>query len=165
MAPEQKPAFAIAWKIRAFRAPDAPAIAEILRDSTEAAQWPPGSYPKLAESPGGVVLVCEAERNGQLVGFVAARQAADEAEILNLAVHPANRRTGTATALLLAVVERFRAGHATRIFLEVRESNAPAIAFYRKHAFRQVGRRPNYYRQPDEAALILERSLNENSQG
>ncbi len=100
MAPEHKPSAAIAWKIRAFRATDAPAIAEILRDSAEAAQWPPESYAKLAESPGGVVLVSEA--SGQPVGFLAARQAADEAEILNIAVQRDFRRKGVASALLLA---------------------------------------------------------------
>ena len=150
-------------KIRAVRIADAPNLAEILRCSPETVDWLPDAAGISAAVSGGFLLVSESAQG--VSGFLLARQAADEAEILNLAVHPASRRTGTATALLLAVVERFRAGHATRIFLEVRESNAPAIAFYRKHAFRQVGRRPNYYRQPDEAALILERSLNENSQG
>ena len=150
-------------KIRAVRPDDAPHLAEILRRSPETVEWLPDAAGISATVSGGFLLVSESAQ--EVTGFLLARQAADEAEILNLAVHPANRRTGTATALLLAVVERFRAGHATRIFLEVRESNAPAIGFYRKHAFRQVGRRPNYYRQPDEAALILERSLNENSQG
>jgi ribosomal-protein-alanine N-acetyltransferase len=150
-------------KIRAVRPDDAPNLAEILRCSPETVNWLPDAADISAAVSGGFLLVSESAQ--EVTGFLLARRAADEAEILNLAVHPANRRTGTATALLLAAFERFRAGHATRIFLEVRESNAPAIAFYRKHAFRQVGRRPNYYRQPDEAALILERSLNENSQG
>src|SRR4029077_10881174 len=96
---------AIGWKIRAFRAADAPAIAEILRDSTEAAQWPHESYARLAGSPSGVFLVCET--NSQPVGFLAARQAADEAEILNIAVHRDFRRKGVASALLLAALDEF----------------------------------------------------------
>jgi ribosomal-protein-alanine acetyltransferase len=150
-------------KIRAACLDDAPHLAEILRCSPETVDWLPDPADISAAVSGGFLLVSELAQG--ITGFLLARQAADEAEVLNLAVYPANRRTGTATALLLAAFERFRAGHATRIFLEVRESNAPAIAFYQKHAFRQVGRRPNYYRQPEEAALILERSLDENSQG
>ena len=159
MAPEQKPAFAIAWKIRAFRAPDAPAIAEILRDSTEAAQWPPGSYHKLAESPGGVVLVCEAEPNGRLLGFVAARQAADEAEILNIAVHRDFRRKGVASALLQAALDGFRRSAIARVFLELRESNLPARNLYNRHGFLPTGRRAAYYHDPTEDAVCMLRKL------
>ncbi len=159
MAAEQKPPAALAWKIRAFRAPDAPAITEILRDSTETAQWPPGSYPKLADSPGGVVLVCEVERNGQLVGFVAARQAAGEAEILNIAVHRDFRRRGIASALLQAALDGFRRSAIARVFLELRESNLPARNLYNRHCFVPCGRRTAYYHNPDEDALCMLRRL------
>jgi ribosomal-protein-alanine N-acetyltransferase len=159
MVPEQKPTSAIAWKIRAFRAPDASGIAEILRDSTEAAQWPAESYPKLAESPGGVVLVCEAERNGQLVGFVAARQAADEAEILNIAVHRDFRCKGVASALLQAALDGFRRSAIARVFLELRESNLPARNLYNHHGFLPSGRRAAYYHDPTEDAICMLRKL------
>jgi ribosomal-protein-alanine N-acetyltransferase len=159
MAPEQKPAFAIARKIRAFRTADASGIAEILRDSAEAAQWPPGSYHKLAESPGGVVLVCEAERNGQLVGVVAARQAADEAEILNIAVHRDFRRKGIASALLQAALDGFRRSAIARVFLELRESNLPARHLYHRHGFVPSGRRTAYYTHPNEDAVCMLRKL------
>jgi [ribosomal protein S18]-alanine N-acetyltransferase len=149
----------MAWKIRAFRASDAPAIAEILRDSTEAAQWPPGSYPKLAESPGGLVLACEAEPNGQLVGFVGARQAADEAEILNIAVHRDFRRKGIASALLHAALDGFRRSAIARVFLELRESNLPARNLYDRHGFVPSGRRTAYYRHPNEDAICMLRKL------
>jgi ribosomal-protein-alanine N-acetyltransferase len=159
MAPEQKPPAAIAWRIRAFRAPDAIAIAEILRDSTEAAQWPPASYPKLAESPGGIVLVCEAEHNGQLVSFVAARQVADDAEILNIAVHRDFRRKGIASALLQTALDRFRRSAIARVFLELRESNLAARNLYDRHGFVPSGRRTAYYHNPDEDAVCMLRKL------
>lgn len=143
--------------IRLMRPGDAPRLKEILRWSPEAVDWLPPAPTAPTSEANDFLLV--SETLGEITGFLLARQAADEAEILNLAVHPANRRAGTATALLNAALENFRTRNASRLFLEVRESNAPAIAFYQKHAFRQVGRRPNYYRQPDEAALILERKL------
>ena len=157
MAPDCKPPAAIARKIRAFRATDAPAIAEILHGSAEAAGWPPESYAKLAELPGGVVLVCEA--NGQPVGFLAARQAADEAEILNIAVHRDFRRQGIASALLLAAFGQFRRSTINRVFLELRESNLPARALYEGHGFVPSGLRKAYYHGPTEDALCMMRKL------
>jgi [ribosomal protein S18]-alanine N-acetyltransferase len=157
MAPDSEPSAAIAWKIRPFRATDAPAIAEILRDSAEAAQWPPGSYAKLAESPGGLVLVCDA--SGQPVGFVAARQAADEAEILNIAVHRDLRGKGIASALLLAALDEFRRSAIARVFLELRESNLPALTLYNRHGFTPSGRRKAYYHHPTEDAISMLRKL------
>lgn len=148
---------AIAWKIRAFRAADAPAITEILRDSNEAARWPPESYARLAGLPGGVFLVCEA--NSQPVGFVAARQAADEAEILNIAVHRDFRRKGVASALLLAALDEFPRSAVVNVFLELRESNLAARALYERHGFVPSGRRKDYYHSPTEDALCMMRKL------
>lgn len=157
MAPEHKPSADIAWKIRAFCAADAPAMAEILNDSAEAAQWPPESYARLAESPGGVVLVCDVSR--QPVAFLAARQATDEAEILNIAVHRSFRRKGVASALLLAALKQFRRAAISRVFLELRESNLPARSLYDRHGFAASGRRKAYYHGPTEDALCMVRKL------
>jgi ribosomal-protein-alanine acetyltransferase len=157
MAPDPKPSAAIAWEIRAFRATDALAIAEILRDSGEAAQWPPESYAKLAESPGGLVLVCEG--GGLPIGFLAARQAADEAEILNIGVHRDFRRKGVASALLLAALDEFRRSASSRVFLELRESNLPARTLYNRHGFVPSGRRKAYYQHPIEDAVCMLRKL------
>jgi ribosomal-protein-alanine acetyltransferase len=157
MEPEQKYPVAIAWKIRDFRATDAPAIAEILRDSTEAAHWPSESYARLAESPGCLVLVCEA--NGQTVGFLAARQAADEAEILNIAVHRDFRRKGVASALLLAALDEFRRSAVAHVSLDLRESNLPARTLYNRHGFLPSGRRKAYYQRPNEDAVCMLRKL------
>lgn len=156
MAPEHEPT-AAAWKIRAFRPPDASTLAEILRDSAEAAQWPPASYANLARSPGGFVLVCEA--NARVVAFMAARQVTDEAEILNIAVRPDSRRKGIASALLLAALEKFRRSAIARVFLELRESNLPARALYNRHGFVPSGRRKAYYPNPTEDALCMQKEL------
>ena len=144
-------------QIRPLRPADAPGISDILRDSTEAAQWPPESYIKLASSPGGVFLVCVTAT--RIIGFVAARQVADEAEILNVAVHRDFRRKGVATALLLAALDKFRSSAIARVFLELRESNQPARALYERHGFVFSGRRKAYYRDPTEDALCMQKEL------
>jgi ribosomal-protein-alanine N-acetyltransferase len=153
VVPEHKRASALAWKIRTFRPPDEPTIAEILRDSSEAAQWSPESHTKLASSPGSVFLVCEA--NAKPVGFVAGRQLGDEGEILNIAVRPDYRRKGIASALLMAALDEFRRSAIARIFLELRESNLPARALYERHGFLPAGRRKGYYLHPAEDAICM----------
>ena len=98
-----------------------------------------------------------AEEDGKAAGIVAVRTAADEAEILNLAVAPAWRRRGLGRALMgSAIAESARMG-AARVFLEVRESNAAARAFYASLGFLPSGRRTAYYHNPVEDALVLTR--------
>ncbi len=156
MAPDHQPTAAIAKKVRAFRPSDAPDIAKILSHSAEAAQWPPESYAKLAESPGGILLVCEEARPA---GFLAARKVADEAEILNIAVHRDFRRKGVASALLLAALDEFHQSAIARVFLELRESNLPALTLYDRHGFCPSGRRKAYYHHPTEDAVCMVRKL------
>ena len=143
--------------IRAFRAGDAPALTSILREAPEAANWTQASYRDWMNSPGAVALVNEGD--GRVTGFIIGRQVADEAEVLNLAVAPLARRKGQGGALLKAALEEFRAGGVRRVYLEVRESNVAARAFYAKHRFLQTGKRLNYYRKPEEAAIVMEMKL------
>ena len=142
------------WNVRPFRSTDAKALAKILQNATEAAQWPLESYERMTQLPGAVALVCET--NAGVTAFLIARQVADEAEVLNLAVLTEARRQGLASALLAATMNQFRNSGVLRIFLEVRESNQPAIAFYAKHCFTPTGRRKAYYRNPVEDALCME---------
>jgi [ribosomal protein S18]-alanine N-acetyltransferase len=159
MAPEPRPASAAARIIRPFRASDTDSILGILRQAAEAAQWPLESYAKLADSPGGLLLVCELPPNHQLVGLIAARQVTDEGEILNIAVHPDFRRLGVASALLRAALTQFQHSAIARVFLELRESNLPARSLYEQHGFVLSGRRKAYYRQPIEDALCMHKKL------
>ena len=80
----------------------------------------------------------------------------DEGQITNVATHPAHRRRGYADAVLRALLEEARARGLVSVTLEVRESNAPALALYRRHGFVQVGRRAHFYKNPAEAALLLQ---------
>lgn len=94
-------------------------------------------------------------------GFVLARLAAGEAEILTIAVDAAQRRQGLGWKLMDAVLRELHAQRAEALFLEVDETNAPAIALYRRFGFHEVGKRPNYYQSARGAtgALVMRRDL------
>jgi ribosomal-protein-alanine N-acetyltransferase len=94
-----------------------------------------------------------------VTGFLLARQVADEAEVLNLAVEKASRRKGQGRSLLQFAEGEFLARGAKRLFLDVRESNFVAIAFYKGHGFNEAGKRFAYYRGPEEAAVLMEKRL------
>lgn len=143
--------------IRELTAKDAAAVAEILRQAPEAVFWPDASVKEVLAWKGALAIASEADE--KLHGFLIARQAGDEAEILNLAVASESRRSGVGGALLSSALEALRARGVTCVFLEVRESNARAIAFYSKHGFSRTGRREDYYRDPRESAIVMQRKL------
>ncbi len=91
----------------------------------------------------------------QLAGYIGSQSCPPEADVMNVAVSPECRRQGIAQSLIEALVTGLKAKDITSLSLEVRASNGPAIALYKKLGFTQVGRRPNYYRNPKEDALIL----------
>lgn len=143
--------------IRTLRPEDAAAVSVILRSAPEAVFWPEASVKEVLEWQGTLAIVSEVDR--QVAGFLIGRQAGGEAEILNLAIAPGNRRKGEGGALLKSAVQTFRMRGVSRVFLEVRESNGVAIAFYLKHGFSKTGRRDGYYRDPHEAAIVMEKRL------
>jgi ribosomal-protein-alanine N-acetyltransferase len=143
--------------VRAFVPSDAAAVAGILRESPQAADWTEASIRDSAGWHGSVALVSASE--GKVTGFLIGRKVADQAEILNLAVSLTRRRKGEGADLLRAALDEFRARQVSCVFLEVRESNEAGIAFYTKHGFTQRDMRLNYYRNPDEAAVVMEKKL------
>ncbi len=91
----------------------------------------------------------------QVVGYIGSQTVLDEADIMNVAVHPAHRRKGIAAALLTELQRRLRENAVHSLTLEVRASNDAAISLYSRLGYLQVGLRPNYYRNPKEDAMIL----------
>ena len=100
-------------------------------------------------------LVVEAGATREIAGYVVALDAADEGEILNLAVAPGGRRHGLGRALVQNILEALTARGVRQVYLEVRESNALARALYAAHGFKEAGRRKQYYRRPAEDAIVL----------
>ena len=90
-----------------------------------------------------------------VAGYVGSQSVLDEADMMNVAVHPDYRRQGIGRDLVLALADTLKEKGIKGLMLEVRQSNAPAIALYEQLGFCQVGLRPNYYRNPKENALIM----------
>jgi len=143
--------------LRIFRAEDTDAVLAIAAQSPEAAAWSCDSYRTLLQQSGSLALVTE--EHGEIVGFLVGREVEQQAEILNLAVSPQHRRRGHATSLLTAALQQFESRGVQSAYLEVRQSNIAAIAFYARHGFRSAGLRKAYYRSPDEPALTMMKNL------
>ncbi len=136
---------------------DAPALAALHASAFPPAEaWGPDAIRLMLEMPGAFGL----HLPGQ--GFVLARVAADEAEILTLAVVPAARRQGQGAALLAAAMAGAAARGADAMFLEVSERNAAASALYAAAGFAEIGRRRRYYADRADA-LVLRRGLRPSS--
>ncbi len=138
--------------LRAMAASDADAVVTIQGASPEIAQWTARDYANLS-SAGMMAWVAEVE--GVIAGFLVARRIAGELEILNLAVRPEARRGGIGHALVQFAFEWGKKFEAKSAFLEVRASNLAALQFYKRHRFEETGRRPLYYSNPVEDALVL----------
>lgn len=148
---------AVRVALRPMRLDDLPAVLRIDRQSF-ALPWAERSYRfELQENPASHMLVaeCEGEPPPAVAGYIGFWLIADEAHISTLAVRPDLRGQGIGTELLRAAIERAREFRALSVTLEVRVSNAEAIRLYERYGFAIVGRRPRYYRDNDEDALLM----------
>ena len=115
--------------------------------------WSEKSVASELENPLSLWLV--ALEGDTVAGYVGSQTVMGETDMMNVAVSPAYRRRGIARELIQALLRELASQGSHRLTLEVRASNAPARALYESLGFAQVGRRPNYYRNPKEDALIL----------
>ena len=119
--------------------------------------WSENSVASELKNPLSLWLVA---LDGETVaGYIGSQSVLGESDMMNVAVHPEHRRKGIAEALIQALSRGLKDRGNICLTLEVRASNDPAIALYDKLDFHQVGRRPNYYRNPKEDALILRKTL------
>ena len=148
--------------IRAAVPEDIPQIMKLARQSETAAHWSEHEYSALfaPEAPRRMVLVAAPEERPKVViGFLISLCASEDWEIENVVVDPSSRRQGVGSLLLCELLNRARQQGAESLLLEVRESNIAARELYKKMGFSEEGRRPRYYREPEEDALLLRRAV------
>lgn len=122
--------------------------------------WSADTFVELIQSPG--VISVAAARGEQLLGVLVARVAADEAELITVAVAPQAQRAGIGRALVQTACSLAAAAGAQRMFLEVAVENLAAAALYRALSFQAVGLRRGYYERPGGRAMdaaVLRRDL------
>jgi ribosomal-protein-alanine acetyltransferase len=162
----------VSTSIRRAAPSDLPAIMALEKRAATAAHWSIEQYNLLfsaAASKRIALVIAEAgneerfeneeafghsQRRSDPQGFVIARTLDEEWEIENIAINDSARRRGLGSRLLGALLEMARTQGARRVFLEVRESNPAARALYRKCGLVESGRRPRYYRNPEETAVL-----------
>lgn len=142
--------------IREMKPADIDGAAEI--ESSCRSRWNPVQIRGELQRVGGIHLVATDDPGHTIVGWCCGLAAGDEAELLKLTVAPANRRQGVGSSLLTELCRCWRK-KARTIYLEVRSSNAGAAALYIKEGFVPAGRRPDYYSNPVEDALLFKKDL------
>ena len=128
-------------------------VAELERICFGTEAWSEKSVASELENELALWLV--AAENDRVLGYVGSQSVLGESDMMNLAVRPDCQRRGIGEKLVLALSELLKEWGNRCLSLEVRVSNQPAISLYQKLGFVQVGRRPNYYRDPREDAWIL----------
>ena len=136
---------------------DLPAVVEIERRSFSD-PWSTASFRSALDAEGVLFDVAQSAA-GEVLGYVVAWCAVDEAELANLAVAAEARGAGVGKALLDAALKYAAERGCVCMFLEVRESIAAARSIYVSRGFEEVGRRRRYYREPVEDALIMRAAM------
>ncbi|MBR5869788.1 MAG: ribosomal protein S18-alanine N-acetyltransferase [Clostridia bacterium] len=144
--------------VRAAVKEDIPAIAA-LEQLCFSVPWSEGALADTLASP-HARLFC-AELGGAVIAYGGCYLLGDDADITNIATHPDFRRRGAAAAVLQVLSDCAKAHGMQAIHLEVRASNAPAIALYERFGFAVDGIRKNYYKNPTENAVLMTLSLQE----
>jgi ribosomal-protein-alanine N-acetyltransferase len=117
--------------------------------------WPERSFRfELTDNPAARCWVVEAEDH-RVIAMLVLWVIVDEAHVATIATKPEYRRQGIAEHLMVHALRSAREEGAKSAFLEVRESNTAAQAMYRKYGFVETGRRPHYYKDNDEDALLM----------
>lgn len=139
-------------RLRSLVEADLPAVLAI-EHASFADPWSEGLFREELDRPDRIWLV--AEEVGRLVGYAGAMVVGDEADVMNVAVEESSRSRGIARELLWELSRRVRERNVRRLTLEVRPGNADALALYETCGFDVVGRRPGYYAETGEDALLM----------
>ncbi len=142
------------WELRPMRICDLDAVLALER-TCFTDPWSRRSFAVEIDDPDGIRWTRVAMRGDRLAGYVVAWFVLDEAHLANVAVAPIYRFTGLGRRLVGLAIEEARRRRARWLALEVRPSNAAALALYRKLGFQLTGVRKAYYRDNREDALVL----------
>ncbi len=143
------------FTVRPMTEDDIPAVAEIERLCFSSPWSETALRQSLAREGAHFFVLCE---DGTAVGYISGCCLYEDADIYDLAVHPSYRRHGYGRALLQAFLQHM-SGVAHRILLDVRASNAAAIALYESCGFSSLGIRRGFYEHPVEDGITMEKIL------
>jgi len=145
--------------IRSYEQRDIAAIVALERACTGAPQWGEAFWRGRFSGDAALRGVFVAEIDGEVRGYSVASYAVGIAELESVAVSASARRSGLGQALCEQVMEWARKCGAKSMELEVRESNGAALGLYRQIGFVEQGKRPKYYRDPEEDAVLMAAKL------
>lgn len=141
-----------------MNAADLDRVVEIATALGEAPHWSVSAYVAAIDpqnKPRRIALVATVSEKDIPEGLLVASLVAPEAELETIAVAAEGQRRGLGSRLLNALIEELRSEQVTQLILEVRASNRVAVGFYSAHGFGETGRRPRYYADPEEDAVLL----------
>ncbi len=147
-----------AVQVRRMTEADLDRVIEIEQRLTAAPHWPRSAYLAALDpraTPLRIALVAEESGLGAVAGFVVASLLPPQAELESIAVDLELQRSGLARRLLSALAAELRTAGVMELILEVRASNQPALGFYERSGFVKAGRRPRYYIDPVEDAVLM----------
>lgn len=119
--------------------------------------WSEQGFEDTLNSPYVISLVAIDEAEDTILGYIIMYVSFEEGEISNVAVAKSAQNRGIGSALMQAILEKGLEESVERFILEVRVSNTPAIALYKKFGFTEIGIRRDFYEKPREDALIMVR--------
>ncbi len=146
------------FEIDAIRPADVPPLIALALDAGLSA-WSTDDYEQESKRTDAIMLACRSEREG-LIGFIIGRLIPGhikglEAEIYNIGVRPKFRQKGIGQMLMQNFVSKCVTSSVHTIWLDVRETNESALRFYKAFGFRDAYRRPNFYADPSEGAIVM----------
>ncbi len=142
-------------EVRRMRLDDIPAVAELEKECFSE-PWTQNGFED-ALFQGQNIFVTAADSRENIVGYAGLYAASDEGDITNVAVSESCRQKGIASKLMEFLILQAEAQGIIRIFLEVRKSNLAAQKLYEKYGFKVFAERKNFYRKPQEDALLMSR--------
>jgi [ribosomal protein S18]-alanine N-acetyltransferase len=145
-------------RIRPMTPADLDPVIKIERRLQQAPHWPRAAWLSALDSSSSqhrLALVATFHQTNDLAGFAVAGLLPPQAELEMIAVAPEFQRRGLARFLFAALAQEMKSAQVTDVILEVRASNHPALALYRCLGFVETARRPRYYAEPVEDAVLL----------